>query len=153
MDILLWKKTIPSPIFCILNLVIKVILVVSLCHTVFANTTSKHSYNSLKLANDTSVKYKNQTLLSTNIKSRRKRSVIFPTGSDLTFTVSMQFPITALSATSKCEKEICLRKCVCTGAKAPTISAHPKYQYQILILQRQKLRYNGQNRNMVILNC
>ncbi len=33
-------------------------------------------------------------------KSRRKRSVIFPTGSDLDFTVSFSIPIEALSATS-----------------------------------------------------
>ncbi len=34
-------------------------------------------------------------------KSRRKRSLIFPTGSDLEFTVAFQIPIAALSATSK----------------------------------------------------
>ena len=34
-------------------------------------------------------------------KSRRKRSVIFPTGSDLSFDVGLSIPISALSATSK----------------------------------------------------
>ena len=34
-------------------------------------------------------------------KSRRKRSVIFPTGSDLSFDVGISIPISALSATSK----------------------------------------------------
>lgn len=33
-------------------------------------------------------------------KSRKKRSVIFPTGSDLTFDVGLSIPISALSATS-----------------------------------------------------
>ena len=96
----------PVQIFCSIKLVIHIILFVSLCHSAFANTTTDESYRSLRLANDTLVKYKNQTLISTNVKSRsrRKRSVIFPTGSDLTFTVSLQFPIAALSATSKCTK-------------------------------------------------
>ena len=147
MAILFRKKMIPAHILCIINLVIQILFVVSLCHAASsANTTSERYYNSLKLANDTSVKYRNQTLLSTNLKSqpksRRKRSVIFPTGSDLTFTVSLQFPITALSATSKCAKRVWLRKCSSTGDKTLTISAHPKYPYQILIRQR---RYNGQH--------
>ena len=96
----------PFQIFCSVKLVIQVILFVSLCHSAFANNTKDKSYSSLRLANDTLVKYKNQTLISANVKSRsrRKRSVIFPTGSDLTFTVSLQFPIAALSATSKCTK-------------------------------------------------
>ena len=33
--------------------------------------------------------------------SRKKRSIIFPTGSDLTFDVGISIPISALSATSK----------------------------------------------------
>lgn len=33
-------------------------------------------------------------------KSRKKRSVIFPTGSDLSFDVGLSIPISALSATS-----------------------------------------------------
>ena len=33
-------------------------------------------------------------------KSRKKRSVIFPTGSDLSFNVGLSIPISALSATS-----------------------------------------------------
>ena len=33
-------------------------------------------------------------------KSRRKRSIIFPTGSDLSFDVGLSIPISALSATS-----------------------------------------------------
>ena len=34
-------------------------------------------------------------------KSRKKRSIIFPTGSDLEFTVAFQIPIAAWSATSE----------------------------------------------------
>ena len=33
-------------------------------------------------------------------KSRKKRSIIFPTGSDLSFDVGLSIPIAALSATS-----------------------------------------------------
>ncbi len=33
--------------------------------------------------------------------SRRKRSLVFPTGSDLSFNVGISIPITALSATSE----------------------------------------------------
>jgi hypothetical protein len=37
--------------------------------------------------------------------SRKKRSIIFPTGSDLTFDVGLSIPISALSATSNIFRE------------------------------------------------
>ena len=39
-------------------------------------------------------------------KSRKKRSLIFPTGSDLEFRVSVQIPISALSATSEYQVQV-----------------------------------------------
>ena len=36
--------------------------------------------------------------------SRRKRSILFPTGSDLDFAIGLDIPISALSATSECLK-------------------------------------------------
>ena len=109
MDIQLRKKMISAFVLSSVNLVIQLVLLVSYCHSSYSvNTTSSYNFLSpaLRLANDTSVKYKNQTIQPPVVKSRRKRSVIFPTGSDLTFTVSLQFPIAALSATSKCSKRI-----------------------------------------------
>ena len=100
------KRTFSLKTSKFLNLVIQATFIVSVCHASFTNTTYDFYTTSLKLANDTSVKYTNQTLLSNVAKSRRKRSVIFPTGSDLTFTVSLQFPIAALSATSKLAETI-----------------------------------------------
>ena len=96
----------PRNVLWCVKLVIQVFLFVSYCHSSYSqNTTSSYNFLSpaLRLANDTSIKYKNQTIQPPVVKSRRKRSVIFPTGSDLTFTVSLQFPIAALSATSKCD--------------------------------------------------
>ena len=114
----------------IVNLVIQVFLFVSYCHYSSSTNTTTSSYNflspTLKLANDTSFKYKNETIQPTIIKSRRKRSVIFPTGSDLSFTVSLQFPIAALSATSKCFDKVACRNCPSMGENAFIFSAHPK---------------------------
>ena len=40
-------------------------------------------------------------------KSRKKRSIIFPTGSDLSFDVGLSIPISALSATGNLKKKCC----------------------------------------------
>ena len=44
----------------------------------------------------------NSDQTSVQPRSRRKRSLVFPTGSDLSFDVGLSIPIAALSATSEC---------------------------------------------------
>ena len=129
MEFWLWKNMRSIDVLKSVTLVIQVLIFVSCCHfSSSSNTTSSYNFLSptLKLANDTSFKYKNQTIQPTVVKSRRKRSVIFPTGSDLSFTVSLQFPIAALSATSKCFERVDYRNCPLMGDKAFIFNAHPK---------------------------
>ena len=129
MEFRLWKKMRSIDVFNRVTLVIQVFIFVSYFHSSSSsNTTSSYNFLSptLKMANDTSFKYKNQTIQPTVVKSRRKRSVIFPTGSDLSFTVSLQFPIAALSATSKWLETVEYRNCPSMGDKAFIFNAHPK---------------------------
>ncbi len=63
--------------------------------------------------------------------SRRKRSVIFPTGSDLEFTVAFQIPLQALSATSKWEEEEKETWKISRRKKLHFFSLHPRRNHNI----------------------
>ena len=77
------------------------ILFVSLCYASSGVTAYEFSPSTLNLVNDTSAKYLNQTVPTNIARSRSKRSVVFPTGSDLTVTFAFQYPIQAVTGASK----------------------------------------------------
>ena len=77
------------------------ILFVSLCYASSGVTAYQFSPSTLNLVNDTSTKYLNQTVPTNIAKSRSKRSVVFPTGTDLTVTFAFQYPIEAVTGASK----------------------------------------------------
>ena len=77
------------------------ILFVSLCYASSGVTAYQLSPSTLNVVNDTSAKYLNQTVPTNIAKSRSKRSVVFPTGTDLTVTFAFQYPIEAVTGASK----------------------------------------------------
>ena len=78
------------------------------CHTTAlsgiegaAKASAAASYSVAALSNSTS-------LLP---HSRRRRSILFPEGSDLSFKMGVSIPISALSDTSECPPSIASRSC------------------------------------------
>ena len=90
-----------STVSDVFHSIIGAILFVSLCYASSGGTAYQFSPSTLNLVNDTSAKYPNQTVPTNIAKSRSKRSVVFPTGSDLTVTFAFQYPIQAVTGASK----------------------------------------------------
>ena len=95
------KSSIVNDVFHSIIVTINAILFVSLCYASSGVTAYQFSPSTLNLANATSAKYLNQTVPTNIAKSRSKRSVVFPTGSDLTVTFAFQYPIEAVTGASK----------------------------------------------------
>ena len=90
-----------STVSDVFHSIIGAILFVSLCYASSGVTGYQFSPSTLNLANATSAKYLNQTVPTNSAKSRSKRSVVFPTGTDLTVTFAFQYPIVALTGSCK----------------------------------------------------
>ena len=90
-----------STVSDVFHSIIGAILFVSLCYASSGVTAYEFSPSTLNLVNDTSAKYLNQTVPTNIARSRSKRSVVFPTGSDLTVTFAFQYPIQAVTGASK----------------------------------------------------
>jgi len=92
-------KTDDSQIFP--RLVVAIFCMILSCSKSAAGLQNKNGLNkNNQIAKSLDVRLDDYTDESNIPKSRRKRSVIFPTGSDLTFDVGISIPISALSATS-----------------------------------------------------